>query len=667
MTPRDLFKRLRASLLDVGFFSDDALVSLLQSGHALSPEAQAAVEGELLCRLWLYGKNTPKSVIDALSNAGPVVSSAVKYLAPDFKRDSFHMMLTLCSLLADSDKLTLQKFNARKSAFEQAHGLIPVVDAAGEAFPVPFRLEQESSSRDGIVILDEACQGVPSWEDCAEGLSAAIGNKGWRINLSCVQPVSGNMLVGGSFALPVWLAFHWMNRGVPALSWLASGAIAEGRLKPVEGLQAKRRLAEKLGVQLWLTVGSSPSISGGLSFSGGTSLNEVRGIVEEALEHHGLVPLSEASILAQAASLEVHVERKMVDYATARTRAEKWQQWLNENGKKQRPAYLKTLVILAAIDNHSGHAARADAYFREILGINWRHSALDRFQAINQFVVSLSDRMMLEDAEQVGRKLVAEIEAATFGSEEDYLLHKLGAIGALGGEVLLFKALRGSGCEQEAKACLDEAAQTALQLIHTCGSFDSHRYHYSKSAVRTVLWTALFEPEQIEEAEKQVRSNLEALAAENPVSLAFLSRHRLLAAYRLWKLQGKVEGNLASLSVVEPRNTSDNWLTATSLKYRGALFAASGKFDKAEADFKKAEELLREADGPLIQVIYLSILLQANELFVAAGRPTLFPQELQLEVLAKIPADTFDPSFWEEWTRRAQGDLTVDPQKTFPY
>ncbi len=666
MTPRDLFKRLRDSLLDVGFFSDDALVSLLQSGHALSPEAQAAVEGELLCRLWLYGKNTPKSVIDALSNAGPVVSIAVKHLAPDFKRDSFHTVLTLCSLLADSDKLTLQKFNARKSAFEQAHGLIPVVDAAGEAFPVPFMLKSESGSRDGIVILDEACQRVPSWEDCGEGLAAALSNKGWRITLSCVQPVAGNVLVGGSFALPVWLAFYWMNRGVDALSWLASGAIAEGRLKPVEGLRAKQKLAEKLGVQLWLTVGSSPSVSGGVFFSGGTSLNEARGIVEEALEHHG-VHLSEASILAQAASLEAQVERKTVDYETARGRAEKWQQWLDANGKKQRPAYLKTLVILAAIDNHSGHAARADAYFRQILGTNWRHSALDRFQAINQFVVSLSDRMMLEDAEQVGRKLVAEIEAATFGSEEDYLLHKLGAIGALGGEVLLFKALRGSGCEQESKACLEEAAQIALQLIQNCGAVDSHRYHYSKSTVRTALWTALFEPDQIAEVEKQVRSDLEALAAADPVSLAFLSRHRLLAAYRLWKQQGRVEDNFASLEVVSPRNTSDNWLTATSLKYRGTLFAASGKFAEAEADFKKAEELLNKAEGPLIQVIYLSILLQANELFTQAGRSPLFPHELQLEVLSKIPADTFAPLFWEEWTRRTQGDLTVDPQKAFPY
>jgi hypothetical protein len=591
----------------------------------------------------------------------------VKYLAPDFKRDSFHMMLTLCSLLADSDKLTLQKFNARKSVFEQADGLIPVVDAAGEAFPVPFRLEQESSSRAGIMILDADGRSVPSWDDCAEGLSAAVGNKGWRINLSCVQPASGNMLVGGSFALPVWLAFYWMNRGVPALSWLASGAIAEGRLKPVEGLQAKQRLAEKLGVQLWLTVGSSTSVGGCVSFSGGTSLNDARGIVEEALESHGLVHLSEASILAQAATLEVQVERKTVDYKTARSRAEKWRQWLDANGKKQRPAYLKTIVILAAIDNHSGHAARADAYFREILGTNWKHCALDRFWAINQFVVSLSDRMMLEEAEQVGRKLVAEIEEATFGSEEDYLLHKLGAIGALGGEALLFKALGRPEYEQESRACLDEAAQIAFQLIQTCGTFDAHRYHYSKSAVRTALWTALFEPEQMAETKIRIESALKAATADHPVSLAFLSRHRLLASYRLWKLKGVIEKDFSLLDVVEPRNTSDNWLTATSLKYRGSLFAVSGKFHEAEADFTKAEQLLSTDDGPLIQVIYLSVLLQANELFVEAGRPPLFPQELQLGVLTKIPADTFDPSFWEKWARRAKGDLTVDPQKVFPY
>ena len=97
------------------------------------------------------------------------------------------------------------------------------------------------------------------------------------------------------------------------------------------------------------------------------------------------------------------------------------------------------------------------------------------------------------------------------------------------------------------------------------------------------------------------------------------------------------------------------------------MFAASGKFAEAETDFKKAEELLSKAEGPLIQVIYLSILLQANELFAEVDRPLLFPRELQLEVLSKIPADTFDPLFWEEWTRRTQGDLSVDPQKAFPY
>ncbi|NBV85350.1 MAG: hypothetical protein EBS01_03585 [Verrucomicrobia bacterium] len=411
------------------------------------------------------------------------------------------------------------------------------------------------------------------------------------------------MLVGGSFALPVWLAFYWMNRGVPALEWLASGAIAEGRLKPVERLESKQRLADKLGVRLWLTVGSLPSNAESVFFSPGTSLNGARGIVEEALEHHGLVPLSEASILTQAVSLELRVERKTVDYTTARTRAEKWKQWLDANGKKQRPAYLKTLVILSAIDNHDGHAPRADAYIREILGTNWRHCALDRFQAINQIVVSLADRMMLEESERVARELVAEIENANFGSEEDYLLHKLGAIGALGGEALLFKALRGMGGEQESKKCLEEAAQIALQLIETCGAFDSHRYHYSKSAVRTALWTALFDPEQMAEAVERIGSSLKRVAADKPVSLAFLSRHRLL----------------------------------------------------------------READGPLLQLIHLSILVQANELFAQAGEAPLFPESLQLAVLAKIPEDTFDPLFWQEWIRRAKGDLSVDPQKAFPY
>ena len=668
MCIRSLLQTLREHPSEAAFLSEEALADILKSGVSLSQAVRTAVEAELLCRLWLYGRNAAGSVLNALRlHAGAEVSGAVKHLAPDFKREDFPTVLALGALLGGGASETLQKFHKRKAAFENAHGMVPVVNAAGEAFPVPFRLEPERSLQSALMVLDGANRRIPAWESEAEGLSASLGNKGWRVNVSCIQPEGKEVLVGGSFALPVWLAFCLMHRGVSALDWLASGAIGEGRLKAVDSLAAKRELARKLGVRLWLSVGEGPGVSGRPCFSPGMPLGEARGSFEESLETHGIVPLSEASILAQTVSLSAQVERKTVDYGHARARALRWRDWLAGEGKKERPAYLKTLVLLAAMDNHSGHASRADGWFREIQQGCWKHSALDRFRAINQFVVSLADRMLLEESERVARDLVDEVELATFGEEEEYLLAKIGAVGALGGEPLLWGALKDPAKAQEAKVCLETSAQAALQLIRTCGTLDWHRYHYSKSSVRTALWTALFEPERMAEAQERVRGDLEAVAAADPVSLAFLSRHRWLAAYRLWKLRGTLVSGFAALEVVEPRNDSDRWLKAMSLKYRGTLLAASKDFEAAALDFKQAADLLSDADGPVIQIIFFSILLQANELFEDAGRAPLFTRESLDAVLSGIPCAAFPSAFLEAWRLRGGGDRSVDPQKEFPY
>jgi hypothetical protein len=668
MSIRTLLQTLREHPSEAAFVSDEALADILKSGVSLLQAVRAAVESELLCRLWLYGRQVEGTIFDALClYAGAEVSGAVKHLAPDFRRGDFSTVLTLGAFLGGGASETLQKFHKRRVAFENAHGMVPVVNAAGEAFPVPFRLEPERSLQSALVVLDGANRRIPAWESQAEGLTASLGSKGWRVSVSCIQPEGKEVLVGGSFALPVWLAFSLMHRGVSALDWLASGAIGEGRLKAVDSLAAKRELARKLGVRLWVSVGEGPSVSGRPCFLPGMPLGEARGSFEESLEAHGIVPLSEASILAQSVSLSAQVERKAVDYDHARTRALRWRDWLAGEGKKGRPAYLKTLVLLAAIDNHSGHASRADDWFREIQRGCWKHGALDRFRAINQFVVSLADRMLLEESERVARDLVDEVELATFGEEEDYLLAKIGAVGALGGEPLLWGGLKDPAKAHEAKVCLERSAQAALQLIQTCGTLDWHRYHYSKSAVRTALWTALFQPDRMAEVHGRVRGELEAMAAADPVSLTFLSRHRWLAAYRLWKLTGTVVGGFGALEMAEPRNDSDLWLKATSLKYRGTLLAASEDFDAAARDFNQAAGLLSASDGPVIQIIFFSILVQANELFEDAGRAPLFTRERLDAILSGISCAVFPSAFLEAWRLRGRGDRSVDPQKDFPY
>jgi len=667
---RSLLKNLRDCPSEAAFTTDERLAGVLESRVALTVEVRAAVEAELLCRLWLYGRKSSQRVVNALlDHTGPQLAEAVSGFPPDFPRAVFSSLLAHCRSPGEEHACTLRKFKERKDAFESAHGLIPVVDAGGEAFPIPFRLAGESGMQSGGVIMDAACREVPDWNKRADGLRAAIGNKAWRLNLCCIQPLEKNLFEGGSFALPVWLASCLMDRGVSALEWLASGAIAEGRIRSVQRVEAKQKLADRLGVKLWLTVDGDPSRQGQVCFSQGTPLREALGCVEEALEKQGVVQLSEASIVAQAHSLDVQVERKAVDYSVARERAGKWRDWLDAEDKKNRPAYLKTLVILAAIDNHSGNAARADAGFREIEQGHWRHSVLDRYKAVNQFVVSLSDRMLLDEAEAVARRLLDEIDAAPFGAEEDYLRSRVGASGALGGEVLLFKALAGHSAEDEKESLqrLDEATRYALQLIKTCGASDSHRYQYSKSAVRTALWTALFNPSGMANAEARVRANLESVAAADPVSLTFLRRHRLLAAYRLWKLSGLVEPGFELLEVVQPGNASDYWLKATSLKYRGSLFAATGEFSKAEADFKHAAKLLSGEEGPLFHLIHFSALLQANELFEDAGRKPLFEAAELGALMSRIPCDWFAPLYLDAWIRRGSGDRLVDPQKAFAY
>ncbi len=670
MSPRARLRQIQAHPSDVCFLVEDDLAALLLGGHALFPHVQACVEGELLFRVWLTQDNCPPCVREALKHGNAGTSGAVSWFhkndARTFDRTFFETTLKLASRIVQDGTDSIQFFEERVRAFKNAHGIIPVVDAAGNAFPVPFQLEQGSQTEENR-ILDAAGRRVDGWEACAAGLWAALGNGGWRLNLRCHQPGASSPFVGGSFALPVWIAAHFRNREVRALDWLATGAISEGRLNPVESLEQKSALATRMGAKLWLTVAQEEAVPGVLALPTGMPHSEALGHVEAAMEEHGLGPLSEASIMLQLATLGVQIRRKKVPYDVARTRAKKWYAWLKAQGKHDRPAYLRTLILLAEIDNHTGHAAHANDYFREIQSGSWRHSALDRFRALNHFIVSLSDQMRLDEAEAVATDLLQTLNTATFETEESYLRSENSLFGVLGGEVKLFKALGGEPCQADARAYLAKSSEAALHLIKNCGSTDAHRFEYSKTAVRQALWVALFEPAKMAAATTAVEAELQSLNAADPVSLQYLRRHRFLAAYRLWKLHGTVEQGYAELPLAQNSGGFDAWLRATSLKYRATLHAVSGHYTEAEIDFHAAAALFGKEDGPVLRLIRASILLQANELFADAGRATPFSAQDLAAAFAAIPARSFDPEFLAKWQRRLKGDRSVDPQRAFAY
>jgi hypothetical protein len=125
-------------------------------------------------------------------------------------------------------------------------------------------------------------------------------------------------------------------------------------------------------------------------------------------------------------------------------------------------------------------------------------------------------------------------------------------------------------------------------------------------------WHALLQPARTEEAFHEATAELAAFPKSiNAVSLAYLLRIRFLGAYRNWLKTGSVPEGYDAWELPTHKVAHLSWVLATTFKYRGALFAADGRFAEAAEDFRRAVSLLERQAPPILRFIGATAALQA--------------------------------------------------------
>ncbi len=603
----------------VCFVPDELLGQLVRH---LPPAEGQFVAGELLFRLWLYRGECPEAITQGLLQLSPEIVSFVRGRVLPVRANAREEGV-FCER---RNELELAKkkpcgaenfFTKRVRIFRRAAGVIPVVGGDQKnAFPIPFELQSDSHSERSVT--DAWGNGIKIWEEGVRSLWTVVGKHRVLIPMDLGHAGADLQLTGGSLALPVGIAVkQHFESGHDPLLVLATGAVVDGRLRRVAGVEAKEVLARKMGVRLWFV----PGQEGEDGFGGELrrvslpeeTLEQVLERVHSQLQIEGLAKLDVPRALRLLSRLRCQSATGRYPVEFLIKRAERCLEVFTENNHPilQGDAIPETQILLAALENHAGRAGRA-AEILEAVGKSMANDQRIGLKLIPHKVVSFSDMGRFDDAEMWGRKALEW--SLTLPEDRVGLEARIQASGSLGGDALLQKALR-QNCAKLAEQSIELLKQNLewaerLSLYCSPAEHRDDRNWAAMSASRVALWHAFFEPEKIVEkvAEAGDRIRL-ALGHAPPMDSShdYLRRTALLGGFR-----ALLRGFHVSLGDWKlPSHEAPCWVKATALKYRAALYASRDDASSALRDFEDAYALLRLDRNPVIQVIAWSIAAQA--------------------------------------------------------
>ena len=626
----DLLQRIVSKPESVCLTSDEDL-HRLAVGPPLPHFARERVSGEMLFRRWLYHEgDCPECVRAAVERAPALLQAFVlEELLPAKRFNTEEELLSRRGAGSEKPCGAEHWMSVRILTFRQAEGIVAVVQN-DEAYPVPFRVE--APSRNESCFRDSGGGPVVEWEREAEAVWQVIERYSVIIDLNLEATAGAVALKGGSFALPLLIATRYDNqRFYDPLSILVTGALRNGCVVPVESVGAKLDLARRMGVRLFAA--PSPGFTSGesgmhiLGIPPGTRWQEAVEQLIGALQKAGLCSLNVPLARRGIAMLTRGTATGRISNTQARAQCEVLLTFLRANFQ---PVLASSIyhgeLLLASIDNHEGFPERAMDRLQSL--IRERRPGIPQHELLStmtHLIVSLCDSGRLEESESLGRLLVQDVDAE-FPEETDKGLEMRARVyGAAGGQGMLQLALRTAN---------DSMARESLQLLVKSRDISEHLCAYdtglegpvdysgwvSRGYVQTALWQALFSPTSTEKAVEEAMSKVSK--GQEDISCEFLRRVRLLGAYRDWLTSGVVP-KYGEWEIQLPGWHAPAWVSATALKYRGSLRAASGRFEEAGADFQKSLAILNAEDSEVLHVIEWSTAIQALQ-FPKLGQTTYF-------------------------------------------
>jgi tetratricopeptide (TPR) repeat protein len=584
----------------LALFADSQLAGLFCC-EQLPAEISASLSGEILLRKWLYQRE-----------ASPFLGASIHDRFSRVLSDTFERRwksdglkeISENSFASDSyEHLAWSVFSQRASRFLRADGLIPVLVGAEkkEAIPIPFRFEPGLPP--DWKAMDAGGLAIRKWIPTVQRLEALYeGRLGFVADVNAGAECEH--FEGESLALPLLVAKLRSEGRVPdfhPLRVLATGVWRGGGPSPAEGLDAKAALARRMGAQ-FLSFGNEDH-----EIPTGTALNDLSAAVISRIDGTALLNLTPRQLRDAIRLIGDEMKNGQISLETAELRLNWHKNSLESAGEEGLgpEARLSALSLRGAIFNHKGDADQAarcnEAARAEALKMNNPRAYVD--STANQ-VVSLTDLGDLQKAEVLGRQLLDWVCEEMQGSTEEKKRAEMTACGALGGQTLLQSALAGAHGREESLDLLERALELAREIE------DGRDICFD--AVQIAGWHALLAPQTTEEAFQRALIQLrEFPRATHAISLAYLLRIRFLGAYRHWLSSGTVASDFERWELPAKKVAHLSWVLASSLKYRGTLFAAGGKFAEAAEDFKSAVSLLERQAPPVLRFMGATVSLRA--------------------------------------------------------
>lgn len=671
MSQEELSCKIRECPGMVSVLFDSELVALLpfaESGGGLAPW----LIGEAMTRLWLYdGQDLPELSRFLLGRCLPKFIRAFENFQrtkrmPGGPQINWPETTPKPPTGNSVEQRAWEWMVERIQAFRAAHGVIAVVQAgprkSQEAIAIPFRIAP-AESRPGEV-RDQNGRTVGHWISELNRIQHVFPDGVPMVTLSCDCGSRANLLEGGSLALAILVAC-WRQYGdlcdYDGLELICTGSadVAE-KLTEVDGIEAKRDLARRLGARMFVCPGgiSSP---GSLAIPIGTLISGCSGIIWRGLENAGIGKLDVPQAHTLIGQLTKEVHDGLVPLSRASTRLERYESVFSANPDSTiaKEGTIFAQLLHGSIANHSAkpqegrHWMEKAAKFAHKVGQHELYA-----HAVASSVVSLTDLGLLDQAEMAGRKLVKWIENKMVGPAPSLIMAEMEAKGALGGQPLLQKALIDPSLKAESLKLMKDALSKAEEVRSPT--------EIARDAVQIALWHALLEPVNAGPEIAKAQTQLDRLGKQGKVSELFLRQYRFLAVYRIM-LRGAAASDGFNDWPLPDGGVFGGWVRAVALKYRGALLAAAGKKSAAEKDFCESLEVLDVAEAPLFRFIGATVALQAAASLRTGPKSVWRTYAKKAKVEFSVLKDhLFGPHCDSGWSKRAEGLLAGIDVRALP-
>lgn len=470
-------------------------------------------------------------------------------------------------------------------------GIIPLFNGSDDAGRcLFFKLEQAAAAR----VIDKDGKVYPEWSRRVAEIQQN-SNKKYQVKIAgCDEKLTGN-----SLQLPVLLAIWRKESCLPEYNifdLVATGCFKDDALRPVSGLKSKGKWLEKeVGTKVFVYPANGEELAGGEPLVPGLNFNELKTKINEIIVKYKLAPLTKAFSIEQTRLMEQKIRYGEVsNWNDVLKRLESHEQMLHK--KIDFKDYFKANMLISVVLCHCGRADEAEKR-NELM----RQCALESgenywyWRMMIEAVVVNTD---LEDWDNAFARCEEINDNISDSSDLQMRFH-----GSLG-QLIAFRCLRGDNYMDYTRALehFNQAADFALKSENP-GDI-GHDLNYQH------LYYALFAPGTPDELEYyRITRNHHNQSENREFNLDYLARQRNLAAYRSLLTNG-VKLSAGRIKELPACNRND-WITATILKYQGALYAAIGEPAQAEECFDHAIKMVENAGGSVIRGIGMTIAAEA--------------------------------------------------------